>query len=107
MPFPTLATERLILRQLVSNDDQLIFTLRSDKQINKYLDRQIAKTIDDARKFIANVNENISQNKALYWAVTLSDTNTLVGTICLFSFSDDDNRCEIGYELLPDFHVKE
>jgi ribosomal-protein-alanine N-acetyltransferase len=27
----------------------------------------------------------------------------LVGTICLFSFSDENARCEIGYELLTNF----
>ena len=99
-PFPILITERLTLRQLVSNDEQEVFTLRSDSQINKYLDRQIANTIDDARNFINMVNENINKNESLYWAITFGEKNILVGTICLFSFSDENNNCEIGYELL-------
>ena len=103
-PFPILTTERLTLRQLVSNDDHEIFTLRSDSEINKYLDRQIANTIDDARDFINKVNENINKSDSLYWAITLSDKNILVGTICLFGFSDENYTCEIGYELLTNFH---
>jgi len=103
MPFPTLTTERLTLRQLVINDEQGIFTLRSDSEINKYLDRQISNTIDDARNFINKVNENISKSDSLYWAITLSDKNILVGTICLFSFSDENDKCEIGYELLTNY----
>ena len=102
-PFPILTTERLILRQLVTNDEQEIFTLRSDSEINKYLDRQIANTINDARNFINKVNENISKNDSLYWAITLSDKTKLVGTICLFGFSDGNHKCEIGYELLTNF----
>ena len=102
-PFPILTTERLTLRQLVSNDEQEIFTLRSDSEINKYLDRQISKTIDDARNFINKVNENINKSDSLYWAITLSDKNILVGTICLFGFSDENYKCEIGYELLTNF----
>lgn len=102
-PFPILTTERLTLRQLVINDEQEIFTLRSDSDINKYLDRQISNTIDDARNFINMVNENINKNDSLYWAITLSDKNILVGTICLFGFSDENNKCEIGYELLTTF----
>jgi [ribosomal protein S5]-alanine N-acetyltransferase len=102
-PFPILRTERLTLRQLVINDEQEIFTLRSDSEINKYLDRQVSKTIDDARNFINKVNENINRNDSLYWAITLSDKNILVGTICLFSFSDENDKCEIGYELLTKF----
>ena len=102
-PFPILTTERLTLRQLVVNDEQEIFTLRSDIEINKYLDRQVSNTIDDARNFINKVNENINKNDSLYWAITLSDRNILVGTICLFGFSDENGKCEIGYELLTNF----
>src|SRR4029077_21207939 len=102
-PFPILITERLTLRQLVIADERDIFTLRSDSEINKYLDRQVSNTIDDARNFINKVNENISKNASLYWAITLSDKNILVGTICLFGFSDENSKCEIGYELLTNF----
>lgn len=102
-PFPVLRTERLSLRQLVINDEQEIFALRSDGEINKYLDRQASHTVDDARNFINKVNEHINNNEALYWAITLGDKNILVGTICLFGFSDEHDRCEIGYELLTNF----
>ena len=102
-PFPILTTERLTLRQLVINDEQEIFTLRSDGEINKYLDRQVSKTIADARGFIDKVNDNINKNDSLYWAITLSDGNILVGTICLYGFSDENGSCEIGYELLSKF----
>ena len=102
-PFPILTTERLTLRQLVIADEQEIFTLRSDGEINKYLDRQVSNTIDDARNFINKVNENINKSDSLYWAITLSDKNILVGTICLFGFSDENDKCEIGYELLTNF----
>jgi len=27
----------------------------------------------------------------------------LIGTICLFGFSDENDKCEIGYELLTNF----
>ena len=97
-PFPILTTERLTLRQLVINDEQEIFTLRSDSEINKYLDRQISNTINDARNLI----NKITKNNSLYWAITLSDKNILVGTICLFGF-DENDKCEIGYELLTNF----
>jgi ribosomal-protein-alanine N-acetyltransferase len=71
-PFPILTTERLTLRQLIINDEQEIFTLRSNGEINKYLDRQIANTIDDARNFINKVNENINTNDSLYLAINFS-----------------------------------
>jgi ribosomal-protein-alanine N-acetyltransferase len=102
-PFPILTTERLTLRQLEIADEKEIFFLRSDSEINKYLDRQVSVTIDDARKFINMVNENINKNNSLYWAITFSDRKTFAGTICLFGFSDKNDKCETGYELLTNF----
>lgn len=101
--FPILTTERLRLRQL-SHDDQLnIFALRSDVEINKYLDRKPSTTVEDALRFIDNVNENIKNNTSIYWAITLTETNTFVGTICLYNFSTENKSCEVGYELKTNF----
>ena len=47
-PFPVLKTERLTLRKLASTDDNEIFALRSNENVNKYLDRKPSKSIDDA-----------------------------------------------------------
>jgi [ribosomal protein S5]-alanine N-acetyltransferase len=102
-PFPILTTERLTLRPLVLNDEEEVFTLRSDSEINKYLDRQVSNSIDDARNFINKINENSNKNVSLYWAITLNGKDKLVGTICLFGFSDENDKCEIGYELLTNF----
>ena len=102
-PFPVLKTERLTLRQLLSSDANEIFALRSDPNVNKYLDREPGKSIDDAKTFIQIINENIQRNDSIYWAITLSDTDKLIGTICLFNFSDDNEMAEIGYELLPGY----
>jgi [ribosomal protein S5]-alanine N-acetyltransferase len=102
-PFPILKTERLILRQLLTSDEEEVFTLRSDSEINKYLDRPLSNTIEDARNFIHKVNENTTKNISLYWAITLRESNTFVGTICLYGFSDENDNCEIGYELLTNF----
>ena len=103
MAFPILTTERLSLRQLSFDDQQNIFSLRSDKEINKYLDRKISKTIEDAIEFINRFNDNIKKNNSGYRAITLKKTETFVGTICLFDFSSEKNSCEIGYELLTNF----
>jgi [ribosomal protein S5]-alanine N-acetyltransferase len=101
--FPILITERLTLRQLSIDDQQDIFTLRSDTAINKYLDRAPCKTTEDAVNFINKINDNIQKNNSIYWVITLTKTKTFAGTICLFGFSNENNKCEIGYELLTNF----
>ncbi len=47
-PFPFLTTENYTLRNLMPEDAQEIFALRSSDEINKYLDRPKAHTLDDA-----------------------------------------------------------
>jgi ribosomal-protein-alanine N-acetyltransferase len=101
--FPILTTERLTLRQLSTDDQQDVFTLRSDVEINKYLYREPSKTIEDAINFINKVNDNIQKNNSIYWVITLTKTKIFVGTICLFDFSNEKNTCEIGYELMTKF----
>ncbi|WP_420152114.1 GNAT family N-acetyltransferase [Siphonobacter sp.] len=97
--FPTLTTERLTLRQLVENDVQAIFLLRSDPVINKYLDREPSQTLEEALQFI----RTIQTNNLLYWAIIEPISGKLVGGIGLFNVSNEGNTCEIGYELLPDY----
>lgn len=102
-PLPILTTERLTLRQLSIDDQQDILALRSNTAINKYLNREPSKTLEDAVKFINQVNANIEKQLSFYWAITLIETTTVVGTICLFDCSSENNSCEIGYELSTKF----
>ena len=100
--FPILTTERLTLRGLSDNDVQEIFLLRSDALINKYLDRQPGKTLQDAFEFI----EKIKKNSLSYWAIAQKGNEKLIGTICLFDVSEELKKCEIGYELLTEYQRK-
>ena len=100
--FPVLITERLMLRQLSDKDVKEVFILRSDKLINKYLDRQPCTTIEDAFGFI----KKIKNTSLTYWAIAQKGEDKLIGTICLFNISKELKTCEIGYELLAEYHGK-
>ncbi|MEN2402469.1 GNAT family N-acetyltransferase [Flavobacterium sp. MC2016-06] len=99
--FPILVTERLTLRKLSKKDSEEILQLRSNPEINKFLDRKPSKTLEDALNFINAIIEN---DALFYWAITKTGEDKLIGTICLFDFLDDLKKCEIGYELLTEYH---
>ena len=101
--FPILITERLTLRKLSKNDSEEILQLRSDTEINKFLDRKPSKTLEDALNFIYSILEN-EKDELFYWAITKTGEDKLLGTICLFDFSGDLKKGEIGYELLTEYH---
>lgn len=105
-PFPILATERLILRQLEIQDEHEIFFLRSDERVNKYLVAPKPRTVEEAREFINKINTGIINNEWAYWGITLKDENKLIGTICFWHISIEENKAEIGYVLHPDLQGK-
>jgi len=105
-PFPNLKTERLVLRQLKLEDDNKVRFLRSDEAVNKYIDRPKTVTNEDAQKFIGKINKGINNDEWIYWAITTKDSDQLIGTICIWNFSDENNIAELGFELAPQHQGK-
>jgi [ribosomal protein S5]-alanine N-acetyltransferase len=105
-PFPELLTERLLLRQLAITDASEIFSLRSSETVNKYLDRPRASSLEDARTFIERIVFGTANDHWIYWAICFRDQPELLGTICLWNFSDEERKAEIGYELMEQFQSR-
>ena len=105
-PFPILKTDRLILRRVTIEDDNEIFLLRSDENINKYVDRPRPNSITDAKNHIDKVNSGIDNNESIYWGITLLNNPTVIGTICLWNISKENYTAEVGFELATDFQGK-
>ena len=105
-PFPELKTDRLILRRLSIKDENEIFFLRSDDRVNKYLNRPKAGSIEDARKHIDTVNKGIDNNESVLWGISLLNAASIIGTICLWNISKENDTAEVGFELMPAFQGK-
>jgi ribosomal-protein-alanine N-acetyltransferase len=103
---PVLETERLKLRQVTLEDANEVFFLRSDKDVGKYIARAPEKSIKDAENFITARQKDIKQHKISYWAITIKGNDTLVGSICLWNFTNNNTVAELGYDLHPDFQKK-
>jgi [ribosomal protein S5]-alanine N-acetyltransferase len=101
-PFLKLESDRLFLRQLLDSDDLRIFQLRSDDRINKYIKRHKPVDVNQAREFIDRIKSVSKEGNSLYWVICLRDDPTLIGTICLWNFSQENMIAEVGYEMLPD-----
>jgi ribosomal-protein-alanine N-acetyltransferase len=84
-PFPVLVTENLLLRQLAISDAPDILELRSSEQVNKYLNRNKASSLEDALTFIALINKSIANNESIYWGLKLKDDILIIVNICLWN----------------------
>jgi len=108
-PFPELQTTRLLLRQITVKDSAMVLYLRSDKTINKYIQRppeRQTKTIADATKHITMLTDQIESNTSITWGITLQNSTEIIGTICLWNFSKDHTIAEVGYDLIAKHHNK-
>jgi ribosomal-protein-alanine N-acetyltransferase len=104
--FPVLETERLTLRELNLNDTKAIFGLRTNKEINEFIDRKRLNNLSESRAFIDLISKLAATNKGLFWVLESKNNQQLIGTIGLRNFEDEKNYAEIGYELDPSYHQR-
>jgi len=106
-PFPEIKTERLLLRRLKKEDAEEIFKLRSDENVMRYIGKDLATSLSEAREFITNVNESWMANNGITWAIALQEKpGTLIGTLGHWRLIKEHFRAEIGYMLQPQYWKK-
>ncbi|WP_300434236.1 GNAT family N-acetyltransferase [Christiangramia sp.] len=88
--FPQLDTKRLFLRKLEKSDWESISYLRSDKIVNQFVKRENADTKQKAIKFIEKTKLKIKNDQLFYWSITLKEDEKMIGSICLWNFSEDE-----------------
>ena len=96
--FPVIDTERLVLRELRSDDDRALYPLFSDAEMMRYW----GEPHDSLAKTTAMVNRIVDAYRSqtgIEWAVTLRSTGELIGKVCHHRLMKEHRRSEIGYIL--------
>lgn len=104
IPFPNLESERLRFIQLKEDHKQAIFDYQSNKENFPCVDMPIYQTIEDAEYYIEKMNEGISLQKWIVWAIILE--NDIIGTISIWNLDEDQNKAELGYGLYQGYRKK-
>ncbi|MCF8245086.1 MAG: GNAT family N-acetyltransferase [Saprospiraceae bacterium] len=97
-PFPSLTTERLLLRPLKLEDAPEMLVQRSDERILRFTEAKKAADLADATAFIEKIQAAVSA----YWAICPLGEDKLIGTICLWNLNTEKQVAELGYTLHPD-----
>jgi ribosomal-protein-alanine N-acetyltransferase len=103
LQFPEIQTRRLVLRKLKESDWEVVSFLRTDKEVNKFVDRPTAENRVQALEFIAKITTAVDTGFSFYWAISRKDDEQMIGSICLWNFSGDRTYAEVGYDLSPGF----
>ena len=96
---PILQTKRLRLRPINGSDQDLIFHLRSDPEVNRYIERELLTAIGQAQDFLIYIQRKMEEGKIHYWALEAKSDGMAIGTLCLWNFNHSKRIAEVGYEL--------
>ncbi|WP_292008744.1 GNAT family N-acetyltransferase [Chryseobacterium sp.] len=99
-----LETERLILKEINESHVEDILKIRSNPYINQFVKRTSPQNNYEALDFILTIKRNTENGETIYLGISYKDQQNLIGTICLWNFSEDKKVAEVGYELLPEYH---
>jgi ribosomal-protein-alanine N-acetyltransferase len=99
IPFPAIQTARLLLRKLKPEDKEVIFEIRSNPEIMKYVARPIAQTMADATAHLDKVLKNLHDHGGIDWGMEEKKSGKLIGTIALWRIIPENYRAELGYVL--------
>ncbi|WHH58399.1 GNAT family protein [Petroclostridium sp. X23] len=98
--FPILETERLILQQIIENDQDALFKYWSDDMVTRYMNISKFKDKTEALDMIQLLNSLFEEKKAIRWGIYSKDLNCIIGTCGYNSGLEEDQFiAEIGYEL--------
>lgn len=98
--FPILHTDRLILKEITENDAQILFEMRSNQDLMKYIDRPKPDSIDDIYDLIQKMKTMKSKGEGISWGIYKKEQPDLkIGNIGLFRIIAEHYRAEIGYML--------
>ena len=101
--FPTLETERLLLRAFTPDDAEALFRIYSDPQVMRYWGSPPLRTIDEAQRKIQGIAEDFQAREGIRWAFTLKGDDRLIGSGGHWRLLKQHQRSEIGYELAPEY----
>jgi ribosomal-protein-alanine N-acetyltransferase len=99
--FPTLETERLILRDFSFSDTRDLFIIRSDQRVMEYMDSQAHQSLSDAEEMIYLMLDSFQNETGINWAIENKFDGKMIGYIGFWRIITDHVRAEIGYALKP------
>ncbi|MEO1289755.1 MAG: GNAT family N-acetyltransferase [Chloroflexota bacterium] len=96
--FPTLATERLLLRKIQPDDVNSLLKLFGNPEVVRFIEMQPIKSIEQANEWLRWMGGVFSAKDGLRWGVTLED-ETFIGSAGLHRWNREAHYAEIGCDI--------
>jgi [ribosomal protein S5]-alanine N-acetyltransferase len=97
--FPTLSTDRFLLRPTQLSDAEAFFQIKSDPEVTSCYGREPHGSLQDTETWIQALQDTYAGREGIQWAITFKTRDFPIGS-CNFWPLDPESHCaEIGYEL--------
>lgn len=100
--FPTIKTERLLLRQFVDGDLKNVYRGLSDPEIIKYYGVSY-KTLEETKAQLDFFSDLERNETGIWWAVCSLDDKIFYGAGGLNNLNKEHQKAEIGFWLISEF----
>lgn len=98
--FPSLTTERLLLREIRPEDAEAFFAILSDEQVTQFYGHEPHQSPGDTEELISQIQARYARREALRWGITLLGAeDRLIGSCSFHHFDAGFHRAETGYDL--------
>jgi ribosomal-protein-alanine N-acetyltransferase len=100
--FPTLTTDRLLLREVDPADARDLIAFRGDPEVQRFNSRPMTD-VSEALTLIDTVRKWYLAQKGIHWGVTLHGDQRVIGLCSLHGLNRFHQRGAIGYDLGREF----
>lgn len=107
VPFPSLETERLRLREISSADADDLFAIHGNPELMRFFGCDPLADVAAALDLVATFAKwRTDPNPGIRWAIQPCECDSLIGTCGLFKWNRAWQTCSVGYELSASAHGK-
>ncbi|WP_061535170.1 GNAT family N-acetyltransferase [Collimonas arenae] len=98
--FPSIQTDRLLLREIVATDANDLFAIHGDPELMRWFGTDPLKDIAAAHGLIkAFAGWRLQENPGVRWGIQIRGQPRLLGTCGLFRWDRNWRKSMLGYEL--------
>ncbi|MGB3367673.1 MAG: GNAT family protein [Acidaminobacteraceae bacterium] len=97
--YPTLKTDRLLLRELLDSDSTDLYEIFSSEKVTKYYGMFPVTSIEAIMHMINNFSVGFKDHRSIRWGIVEKTSGKVIGTCGFHNINKHHFRAEIGYEL--------
>lgn len=97
--FPSIETERLVLREVTKNDADSLLAYLSDEQVTRHMGLVPFVSPEDALGEIEWYQSIFDNGTGMRWGITIKGKDRVIGSCGFLNRTQKHNRSEIGFEL--------